>query len=164
MERIDKIRRRREAVGEAYAAAFDERVVSGHVLNLLQPAVLHVPEALNLTVEPAANCYRYNQLQRPRLVAVGLPMDHPRRTTMQTQLIEQVNSLRLRGMANALEESQGLYLVASRKLGLSAERRKQLDLPRNLAERVVEQREIAAENGRILEDPRLALRALTVPR
>jgi Ti-type conjugative transfer relaxase TraA len=59
-------------------------------------------------------------------------------------------------------EAQGIYLVAGRKLGLSAERREQPDLPRNLADRVIEQREIAAENGRrILEDPRLALRALT---
>jgi Ti-type conjugative transfer relaxase TraA len=59
-------------------------------------------------------------------------------------------------------EAQGIYLVASRKLGLSAERQKEPNLPRNQLERVAEQREIAAENGRrILEDPRLALRALT---
>ena len=59
-------------------------------------------------------------------------------------------------------EAQGIYLVASRKLGLSAERREQPDLPRNLAERVAEQRAISAENGqRIIEDPGLALKALT---
>jgi Ti-type conjugative transfer relaxase TraA len=59
-------------------------------------------------------------------------------------------------------EAQAIYLVASRKLGLSAERQKEPNLPRNQLERVAEQREIAAENGRrILEEPRLALRALT---
>ena len=58
-------------------------------------------------------------------------------------------------------EAQGIDLVPGRKLGLSVERQRQPDLPRNLAERIVEQREIAAENGRrILEDPSLALRAL----
>ena len=59
-------------------------------------------------------------------------------------------------------EAQGIYLVASRKLGLSVERRQQAVLPRNLTERVAEQRAIAAENGRrIIEEPTLALRALT---
>jgi Ti-type conjugative transfer relaxase TraA len=59
-------------------------------------------------------------------------------------------------------EAQGIDLVPGRKLGLSAERQQQPNLPRNLAERVSEQREIAAENGRrIIEDPRLALQALT---
>ena len=59
-------------------------------------------------------------------------------------------------------EAQGIYLVASRKLGLSAERRQQPVLPRNLTERVAEQRAIAAENGRrIIKDPTLARRALT---
>lgn len=58
--------------------------------------------------------------------------------------------------------AQGIYLVAGRKLGLSAQRQQQPNLPRNLAEKVSEQREIAAENGkRIIEDPRLALQALT---
>jgi ATP-dependent exoDNAse (exonuclease V) alpha subunit len=58
-------------------------------------------------------------------------------------------------------EAQGIDLVPGRKIGLSAERQQQPDLPRNLAERVAEQREIAAENGRrILEDPHRALRAL----
>ncbi len=59
-------------------------------------------------------------------------------------------------------EAQGIDLVPGRKLGLSAERQQQPNLPRNLAERVSEQRQIAAENGqRIIEDPRLALQALT---
>ena len=44
---------------------------------------------------------------------------------------------------------------------MSAERQRQPDLPPKLAERIAEQREIAAENGRrILANPRLALRAL----
>ena len=52
--------------------------------------------------------------------------------------------------------------MPGRKLGLSVERRRQPGLPRNLAERVAEQRAIAAENGRrIINDPRIALRALT---
>jgi len=59
-------------------------------------------------------------------------------------------------------EAQGIDLVPGRKIGLSAERQQQADLPRNLAEKVAEQREIAAENGRrILENPNLALQALT---
>jgi Ti-type conjugative transfer relaxase TraA len=59
-------------------------------------------------------------------------------------------------------EAQGIDLVPGRKLGLSAERQQLPNLPANLAERVAEQREIAAENGRrILEDPDLALQALT---
>ena len=59
-------------------------------------------------------------------------------------------------------EAQGIDLLPGRKIGISAERQQQLDLPLGIAERVVEQREIAAENGRrIIEDPRVALRALT---
>jgi len=59
-------------------------------------------------------------------------------------------------------EAQGIDLVPGQKIGLSAERQEQPDLPRGAAERVAEQREIAAENGRrILEDPRLALHAIT---
>ena len=59
-------------------------------------------------------------------------------------------------------EAQGLDLVPGRKIGISAERQRQPDLPRNLAERIEEQRDIAAENGRrIIADPDLALRALT---
>lgn len=70
-----------EAVSEACAIALNEQVVSSaHVVNLLhraaeaaRPPVLQVPEALKLTVEPAANCDRYNQLLRPRpdLIAVS---------------------------------------------------------------------------------------------
>ena len=60
-------------------------------------------------------------------------------------------------------EAQGIDLLPGRKLGLSVERQQQPDLPRNLAERIAEQHEIAAENGRrILENPRLALHALAL--
>ncbi len=49
-------------------------------------------------------------------------------------------------------EAQGIDLIPGRKLGLSVERQQQQDLPYHLIERVLEQREIAAENGhRILE-------------
>lgn len=59
-------------------------------------------------------------------------------------------------------EAQGIDLVPGRKLGLSAERQRLPSLPRNVAERIAEQRAIAAENGRrIIEEPELALRALT---
>ena len=59
-------------------------------------------------------------------------------------------------------EAQGIDLLPGRKLGLSVERQRQPDLPRKLAERIAEQQDIAAENGRrIIEDPRLALRALS---
>jgi Ti-type conjugative transfer relaxase TraA len=59
-------------------------------------------------------------------------------------------------------EAQGIDLVPGRKIGLSAERQQQPALPRDLAEKVAEQREIAAENGRrILQDPSLALHAIT---
>ena len=59
-------------------------------------------------------------------------------------------------------EAQGIDLVPGRKIGVSVERQQQPDLPLSATERVAEQREIAAENGRrILEDPRRALHALT---
>lgn len=59
-------------------------------------------------------------------------------------------------------EAQGIDLVPGRKIGLSLERQKEAELPRNLAERVAESKEIAAENGRrIIEDPGIALHALT---
>src|SRR5487761_21748 len=59
-------------------------------------------------------------------------------------------------------EAQGIDLVPGRKIGLSLERQKEPELPRNLADRVAESRAIAAENGRrILEDPGIALKALT---
>src|SRR6185312_3508070 len=59
-----------EAVSDACANAFEEQVVtSAHVVNLLhrtapcaQAPLLQVPEALKLTVEPAANCERYDRL------------------------------------------------------------------------------------------------------
>jgi len=58
-------------------------------------------------------------------------------------------------------EAQGIDLIPGRKIGVSAERQRHPDLPRSLADRIAEQREIAAENGRrILEDPHRALRAL----
>jgi ATP-dependent exoDNAse (exonuclease V) alpha subunit len=57
--------------------------------------------------------------------------------------------------------AQGIDLVPGRKIGVSAERQRQPGLPHSLADRIAEQREIAAENGRrILEDPHRALRAL----
>lgn len=59
-------------------------------------------------------------------------------------------------------EAQGIGLIPGVKMGLSTDRREQPALPRNLAERVAEQRAIAAANGRrILENPCLALQALT---
>ena len=59
-------------------------------------------------------------------------------------------------------EAQGIDLVPGQKLGISAERQQQPNLPDKLMDRVAEQREIAAKNGRrILEDPGLALRGLT---
>jgi Ti-type conjugative transfer relaxase TraA len=59
-------------------------------------------------------------------------------------------------------EAQGIDLVPGVKLGLSVERQEEPDLPRHLAERVAQQRAIAAENGRrILENPDLALKTLT---
>ena len=58
--------------------------------------------------------------------------------------------------------AQGSDLVPGRKLGLSAREAQSPRLPASLAERVAEQREIAAENGRrILAQPGLALNALT---
>lgn len=59
-------------------------------------------------------------------------------------------------------EAQGIDLIPGRKLGLSLERQESPRLSENLARRVAEQREIAEENGRrILEDPGLALTAIT---
>ena len=60
-------------------------------------------------------------------------------------------------------EAQGIDLVPGIKLGLSRDRQQSPDLPRELAEKVAEQRAIAAENGRrILEDPTRALQAITL--
>lgn len=59
-------------------------------------------------------------------------------------------------------EAQHIELVPGRKIGLSLERQQGADLPRNLSERVAESKAIAQENGeRILEDPRIALKAIT---
>jgi ATP-dependent exoDNAse (exonuclease V) alpha subunit len=59
-------------------------------------------------------------------------------------------------------EDQGIDLLPGRKIGISRERQQAEDLPANLKERVRQQREIAAENGRrILADPQIALTALT---
>ena len=65
-----------QVVSEACATALEEQVVTSvHVVNLLHrraqpPAVpaLQVPEALKLTLEPAANCARYDQLLQPHLI------------------------------------------------------------------------------------------------
>jgi transposase len=67
-----------EAVSDACASALDEQVVtSSHVVNLLHRSapssrapLLQVPEALRLTVEPAANCDRYDRLLRSRPAAL----------------------------------------------------------------------------------------------
>jgi hypothetical protein len=64
--------------------ALEEQVVSSaHVVNLLHRAAapprlpaLQVPQALKLSVEPAANCDRYNQLLRAR-PAMLVPVDPP---------------------------------------------------------------------------------------
>ena len=74
-----------EAVSEACAAALDEQVVSSaHVVNLLhraaeprRVAVLQVPEALTLRIEPAANCDRYDQLLRSRSLIPVFVNHHP---------------------------------------------------------------------------------------
>ena len=73
-----------ETVAEACAAALEEHVVSSaHVVNLLHRSsesapspVLQVPEALRLSIEPAANCDRYNQLLQPRFAPSVLSI-HP---------------------------------------------------------------------------------------
>jgi transposase len=78
-----------EAVTEACAAALEEQVVSSaHVVNLLHRAAaparlpaLQVPEALKLTVEPAANCDRYDRLLRRQPLVQLVPVDHPREYT-----------------------------------------------------------------------------------
>ena len=74
-----------ESVTEACAAALDEQVVSSaHVVNLLHRAAapsslpaLQVPEALKLTLEPAANCDRYDHLLRPRRAVNAVPVHPP---------------------------------------------------------------------------------------
>jgi hypothetical protein len=72
-----------EAVTDACAVALNEQVVSSaHVVNLLHRAAapapvapLQVPEALKLTIEPAANCDRYDRLLRSHVTVV--PINHP---------------------------------------------------------------------------------------
>lgn len=69
-----------EAVASACEAALEEQVAgSAHVINLLhrahdpvRPPPLQVPDALKLTVEPAANCDRYDQLLRSRPILTVL--------------------------------------------------------------------------------------------
>lgn len=73
-----------EAVSAACAEALEEQVVtSAHVVNLLHRAaapppapVLQVPEALKLSVEPTANCERYNQLLQPAAI-LAIVLIHP---------------------------------------------------------------------------------------
>jgi hypothetical protein len=74
-----------DAVSDACAAALEEQVVSSaHVVNLLHRAAaavriapLQVPEALKLTLEPAANCDRYDRLLRPRTVVTVISVNPP---------------------------------------------------------------------------------------
>jgi transposase len=78
-----------DAVSAACATALDEQVItSAQVVNLLHRAsaparlpALQVPEALRLTLEPAANCDRYNQLLRPRTAVSLAPVPHPLENT-----------------------------------------------------------------------------------
>jgi Ti-type conjugative transfer relaxase TraA len=59
-------------------------------------------------------------------------------------------------------KQQGLELEPGRKIGVSRERQLGGELPHRILDRVTEQREIARENGqRIIDDPALALKALT---
>jgi Ti-type conjugative transfer relaxase TraA len=59
-------------------------------------------------------------------------------------------------------EAQGLELTAGRKIGVSRDRQESPRLPDYVADRVLEQRAIAKENGdRIIAAPELALTALT---
>jgi Ti-type conjugative transfer relaxase TraA len=59
-------------------------------------------------------------------------------------------------------KAQGLDLEPGRKIGVSRERQIGGELPERIADRVIEQRQIARQNGhRILEDPAVALKALT---
>jgi ATP-dependent exoDNAse (exonuclease V) alpha subunit len=59
-------------------------------------------------------------------------------------------------------KAQQLDLIPGRKIGVSLERQQSTDLPHRIAERVAEQRAIAAENGaRIIIDPKVAIKALT---
>jgi transposase len=73
-----------DAVSAACAAALEEQTASSaYVINLLhrahepvRPPPLQVPEALKLTIEPAANCDRYDQLLRVRqLPNLSVPLN-----------------------------------------------------------------------------------------
>lgn len=74
-----------EAVSAACAEALDEQVVSSeHVVNLLHraaappaPPPLQVPDALKLSIEPAANCDRYDQLLRSRITDLRVNHQSP---------------------------------------------------------------------------------------
>jgi Ti-type conjugative transfer relaxase TraA len=58
--------------------------------------------------------------------------------------------------------AQGLELEPGRKIGVGRDRQNDEALPRHVAERVAAQEQVARENGAaILQDPTLALRALT---
>lgn len=62
-------------------------------------------------------------------------------------------------------KEQGIELVPGRKIGVSLDRQVAEDLPKYLTERVLEQREIARENGeKIIADPTIALTAVTYNR
>lgn len=62
-------------------------------------------------------------------------------------------------------KEQGISLVPGRKIGVGLERQVAEDLPKYLTERVLEQREIARENGnKIIADPTIALLAVTYNR
>ena len=59
-------------------------------------------------------------------------------------------------------KAQQLDLIPGRKIGVSLQRQQSPDLPYRIAERVAEQRAIAAENGsRSITDPKVAIKALT---
>lgn len=62
-------------------------------------------------------------------------------------------------------KEQGIELIPGRKIGVGLERQVAEDLPKYLTERVLEQREIARENGeKIIADPTIALTAVTYNR
>ncbi len=59
-------------------------------------------------------------------------------------------------------EAQQIELTPGRRIGIGRPRRRELALPDHLAERIAEQQRIARANGEtMLEDPSVALRALT---
>jgi transposase len=74
-----------EAVSEACASALQEQVAtSAYVVNLLHRAgaatrapALQVPEALRLSIEPAANCDRYDRLLKAGCPITVPPIPHP---------------------------------------------------------------------------------------